>query len=373
MVAHLKWILCLTLNLLVVDAPHDRFSDTFLLQVSMLAQLNQSQVIVVAFEHLLLRLVVQRCQILTEILVLNVAPLLINILLVVVVTRRGYKGRNQLFFLQFVPWEIGQPRVLLNFFSSLDCAQSGVRLPLNHFVDKVCCLDGPAPRDILPLDLYLFAQDVIADLLSTLADVGSPSEHALVSHHSHSEVIYQASVILPAHHLRSHVSGRSTGVLSVFLAPDPRDAEVSDAYVAVGLNPQIFGLDVSVDNIARVNVLETRYEAGYKTAGGFLTKFPVPANMIAQIAASEIVHHQIQVLAVLECKVHVDQKGALELRKDLPLVDDGFDRALGDDAGLTHFLQGKHLVRLAPLHLPHLAEAALSNAVVVDEVCLADR
>ena len=71
--------------------------------------------------------------------------------------------------------------------------------------------------------------------------------------------------------------------------------------------------------------------------------------------------------------MHIYQEGALQLRQDLPLVDDRLDTALSDNTGFAHLFKGKHLVGLAALHFPHLAEAALPNAVVVHEVGLAHR
>ena len=52
-------------------------------------------------------------------------------------------------------------------------AESVGRLPLQALVDEVCGLDGPALRDLVPLYLDLFRQNVVSNLLPTLADIGS--------------------------------------------------------------------------------------------------------------------------------------------------------------------------------------------------------
>ena len=52
-------------------------------------------------------------------------------------------------------------------------AETVCRLPLYHLVDEVCGLDGPALRDLVPLDLDLFRQNAVSNLLPTLADIGS--------------------------------------------------------------------------------------------------------------------------------------------------------------------------------------------------------
>lgn len=88
-------------------------------------------------------------------------------------------------------------------------AQSILRLSLDHFVDKIGSFDRPAPWDVSFLDLHLLRQNVVSDLLSRLANVWPTSEHALISHHTHSKVIDTSSVIDAAHDLRSHVAWRS--------------------------------------------------------------------------------------------------------------------------------------------------------------------
>ena len=42
-----------------------------------------------------------------------------------------------------------------------------------YFVDEVCRFDGPAPRDVLSLDLDLLGENVIANLFSGLSNIGS--------------------------------------------------------------------------------------------------------------------------------------------------------------------------------------------------------
>lgn len=93
--------------------------------------------------------------------------------------------------------------------------------------------------------------------------------------------------------------------------------------------------------------------------------------MVAQVAAVEQVHDQVQVVAVLEGVVHVDQERTVQLREDLALVHDRLDAALGEDARLAHFLHGVVGLELLALDLPHLAEAALADAVQVLERRLA--
>ena len=92
--------------------------------------------------------------------------------------------------------------------------------------------------------------------------------------------------------------------------------------------------------------------------------------MVTEITARQIVHDQIEVLSVLERVVHVDDEHILKLREDLPLVDNRFDTALGDDPRLGHLLHGVVLLGFLTLDSPHLTEASLPDAEMVDKVCL---
>lgn len=96
--------------------------------------------------------------------------------------------------------------------------------------------------------------------------------------------------------------------------------------------------------------------------------------MVAEVAAREQVHDEVQVLPVLEGVVHIDQERMmLELGEDAPLAHDRLDAPLRQDPCLAHLLHGKHLNMLQALvlYLPHLAKAAFADAFLVLEQVLA--
>ena len=139
-----------------------------------------------------------------ELGVLQVLPLLVYVFLVEVVFSRRHKGRTHPIFVQVLPWEVAQPRVVFHFFGSV-VAKAVLGFSLYHFVDEVGRLDGPTAGHFALLDLNLLLEDVVSDLLARLAHVGPPPIHALVSHHAHRKVVHRGRVVLPTHHLRRHV------------------------------------------------------------------------------------------------------------------------------------------------------------------------
>ena len=102
----------------------------------------------------------------------------------------------------------------------------------------------------------------------------------------------------------------------------------------------------------------------------FFTESTVPADMVAQVSARQVVHHKVEVLSVLKRVIHVNNEEILELCENLAFIDYGLDAALRDDPSLRHLFHSIVLLRFLPLHPPHLAEASLSNAEMIDEVSL---
>ena len=92
------------------------------------------------------------------------------------------------------------------------------------------------------------------------------------------------------------------------------------------------------------------------------------AYVVSEIAAAQVVHDQVKVLSVLKRVVHIHNERILELGQDLSLIDHGLHAALRDDASLAHLLHREVLLGLLTLDSPHFAEAALTDAKVVDEV-----
>ena len=97
--------------------------------------------------------------------------------------------------------------------------------------------------------------------------------------------------------------------------------------------------------------------------------------MVAEVASSQQVHHEVKVLSVLEGVVHVHEKRVmLELRENSAFAHDRLDAPLRQNPRFAHFFHCEQLRVLGPLvlDLPNLAEAALANALLVLEQVLAD-
>ena len=97
--------------------------------------------------------------------------------------------------------------------------------------------------------------------------------------------------------------------------------------------------------------------------------------MVAEVASSQQVHHEVKVLSVLEGVVHVHEKWVmLQLREDSALTHDRLDAPLRQDPRFAHLLHCEHVRVLGPLvlDLPNFTKAALAYALLVLEEVLAD-
>lgn len=192
-------------------------------------------VVVVPVEHALHRVAAQTDGVLFELRVVQVLPLFVDVLLVEVVFQRRDEGGTQTTIIKVSPGEVSQPGMVFDLVRPID-AESVLGLPLDHFVDEVSCLDRPASGHLALLYLYLLGQNVVSDFLPRFAHIRSSAVHALVGHDSHGEVIHHHIVVLPAHHLGSHVAWSSRSVLGILRSPDSCDSEVGDSEVALVIN-----------------------------------------------------------------------------------------------------------------------------------------
>ena len=101
-----------------------------------------------------------------------------------------------------------------------------------------------------------------------------------------------------------------------------RDSHVGDATVSVGVEDKILGFDVSVDDFISVHVLEADEDVGHKELGLFLSEGSFVSQVIAQVTAVQVVYYEVEMLSVLKSCCHVDQKGVVQVAKELFLVHD---------------------------------------------------
>lgn len=121
------------------------------------------------------------------------------------------------------------------------------RLALNALVDKVCGLLVPALWNAVLFDLNLATQDLITDVLSGFAFVGTLTHHALVGNDSHGKVIGGQSMILSTHDFRGHVAWSATGFAGVVGGENASDTKICKSQVALVVKDKVLGLNITMD------------------------------------------------------------------------------------------------------------------------------
>lgn len=224
---------------------------------------RQLVVVIVAIELLLHRAVSQARHVLLELGIVEVLPFFVDVVLVEVVLCRWDERRAQSPLVQRLPVEVAKPRVVPDL-GGARSTEPILWFTLDHLVDEVGSLDAPASRYVLHLDLDLLRHDVLTDLLPALAHVRPLSVHALVGHDTNSEVVDGLRVVEAQHHLGRHVARRARRVGRVLRSPDARDTEVGDPQIAIVVDDEVLGLDVTVQDLLLVAVLEACNQARHK-------------------------------------------------------------------------------------------------------------
>jgi hypothetical protein len=163
---------------------------------------------------------------------------------------RGDVGSDEFLLLEHVPVEALEPRALLYLGGlALDHAQALRRLMLQEIAD-----DGFGLRGEVRGELVAAADDLVVHFELVLVVEGGVAGHHLVDQNAHRPPIHALAVALTRHDFGAEVLGGP--------AQRPRlvgdllgESEVGDLDVALRVEEQILGLEVSVDGVFAVPCL----------------------------------------------------------------------------------------------------------------------
>lgn len=141
--------------------------------------------------------------------------------------RSGERLRNE-----SLPVHVSKPLMVLNFMRATQ-TQPVCRLPLQEFIDEICCFHRPAIRDIRLLQVDLLGEDLIPDVFASLTSIWSSAKHELMSNDTKSEIVDLYAVVLSAHYFWCHVAWCSRSVVRIVRCPDAGNTHISDSDVAI--------------------------------------------------------------------------------------------------------------------------------------------
>ena len=138
------------------------------------------------------------------------------------------------------------------------------------------------------MDLDLFCQNMVTDLLSIFAAIGAFAIHALICNDTHGEVVNGHAVVLSAHDFGSHVAGSARRIFGILRIPQTSDTQVCHSQISLLIKHKVLRLDISVKDRIFVQILETQKELQH----GNKMKKPVEIVSIYHmivLAASDLV------------------------------------------------------------------------------------
>ena len=127
-----------------------------------------------------------------------------------------------------------------------------------YSVDEVSSFSRPSWRNFLCLNLHLLTQYLISNFSSIPSVIRPPAQHQLVGNNTNSIVINRKRMILPAHHLWSHITWSSTCIATVIGLHDTSNPQISHPQIPTFIKNQVLRLDIAMDNIVEMQVLQTQ-------------------------------------------------------------------------------------------------------------------
>lgn len=88
-------------------------------------------------------------------------------------------------------------------------------------------------------------------------------------------------MILPINNLRSHISRRATSILIILSNPHPSDTHISNPEISLLIDDQILGLDITMNNIIRMDILKPQYNTADEEFDNMLRKCTMFTSMIS--------------------------------------------------------------------------------------------
>ena len=159
------------------------------------------------------------------------------------------------------------------------------RFSLNKSINEVSSFNRPPRRNFSPLNLNLLGENVLPNFATVSASVRTAAEHAFIADDAHGEVVDRDSVRLLAHDFGRHVAGSAGCILGVVWVPDSSDAQVCNFEVAIGVENQVFWLDISVEDTLLMKIFQRGKHTGDEESGLLFCELLVLCEVVAEIAA----------------------------------------------------------------------------------------
>ena len=149
-------------------------------------------------------------------------------------------------------------------------------------------------------------------LSALVALIGNFFHHELVDNSSDCKDVGSFPMVLVADHFWRHIPERSCVIAVVHWHDLSGKTEIGQSQVALPIKDQVFGLDVFMDHVARVDIFESLDQASYEKTYLALRESAL-SHLVMQIAPRHVVKHLEELLLILERVSQIDNEVTLQV------------------------------------------------------------
>ncbi len=165
--------------------------------------------------------------------------------------------------------------------------------------------------------IHLFNQSVLNSVLEGVK-AGNHFKHD----QAETVPVYRISVVFVFYNFGSQILSGTTKALSqiimLFKAAFAQ-TEIGESDVSLGIDQDVFGLNISVNYSLGMKVLKGEDNFGHVELCALFGKLACKLEMVEQLASVDEFHDEIKIHVVLERKLKLHHKWMIELFQDLSL------------------------------------------------------
>lgn len=189
-------------------------------------------------------------------------------------------------------------------------------------------------------ELNLALQDFLVDCHRVIIVEGINTGVHFVDENTEGPPVNGLSVTLVQQHLRSKILGSTTECVGTSFAVFGK-TEIGKLQVAFIIDENVLWLEITVDDVLRVKVLEHECNLGAIKHSMLSVKLSFSSQIGKQLTASNVLHQEIQVAAVLGESLQAHQKWMVNVSENSILRDAVINLAQLDDIGLLETFHGE--------------------------------
>lgn len=202
-------------------------------------------------------------------------------------------------------------------------------------LDQTLCILVKITRE-----LNLALEDFLVDRHRVIIVEGINTGVHFIDENTKGPPVDGLAVTLVQENLRCKILGSTTECVGASLAVLGK-TKVSQLQIAFIINKDVLGLEITVDDVLRVKVLEHERHLGAIEHSMFGVKLSFSSQIGKQLTASNILHQEVQVAAVLGESLQAHQERMVNISENGILRDAVINLAKLDDIGLLETFHGE--------------------------------